>query len=74
MVTLEDCRRREKLYKRLLEKMKRENLVAHGIFTKEEQAAVELAIARSIVVEELNIDNLIGGGYVPMEAVSSDGV
>lgn len=74
MVTLEDCTRREKLYKRLLEKIKRENLVAYGIFTRQEQAAIELAIARSIAIEEVNIDNINGGGYIPMEAVSSDGV
>lgn len=57
-MTIQECRIRERIFKKLLEKFQPTSKFDSNDLTLDELACIELAVKRSIAIEQLNIADL----------------
>ena len=57
-MTVQECRNRERIFKKLIEKLKPTSKFDSNDLTLDELACIELAVKRSIAIEQMNIADL----------------
>ena len=57
-MTIQECKRRERIYKKLVEKFQPTSTFDSNDMTPEELECIKVALLRSVTIEELNIIEL----------------